>query len=171
METWKDIAGYDGRYQINVFGQVRAKIKDVRKKRGGFRVLKGSRYSTGYIMFKLDNDKRFSQHRLIAEYFIPNPEGKMFVNHINAIRDDNRVENLEWVTPRENFKHAEAMGLLDNGRKRQGAFMSIFKRKPVLCNITGIQYDGMKDACEALNLKYRTEICRINYRKSRFVYV
>lgn len=98
-EEWRDIEGFDGVYQISSLGRVRS------FKTGKERFLKGSVYNTGYKTITLRHNGKDCQkllHRLVAETFIPNPENKPEVNHINCKRDDNRVENLEWVTHYEN---------------------------------------------------------------------
>jgi hypothetical protein len=105
------INGFEN-YQINEFGDIlNLKTNRLIKKV----------YSNGYLLvglFKNGERKFFLRHRLVAESFIPNTENKQFINHINGIRDDNRIENLEWVTHSENVKHAYDIGLNENVRKQ-----------------------------------------------------
>lgn len=102
-EIWKDIIGYEGYYQISNLGN----IKRFRKYKSN--ILKPRINKRGYVQITLCKNsctKTFRLHRLIAESFIDNPQKKLQVNHINGIRHDNRLENLEWVTQNENMKHA-----------------------------------------------------------------
>lgn len=97
-------------YQVNNLGQVRRKCctkkgKDGKTYRRKPMMLRPYLNTTGY--FAIDIAKRHHLiHRLIAEHFIPNPLHKKTVNHINGIKTDNRVENLEWNTQSENNQHA-----------------------------------------------------------------
>ena len=97
---WKDIKNYEGIYQVNVLGEV----KNIKFNR----ILKN--VSTGkylkVVLFKKGKGKQYLIHRLISEYFIPNPSNKPCINHINGDGLDNRLDNLEWVTHKENINHA-----------------------------------------------------------------
>jgi hypothetical protein len=59
-------------------------------------------------------------HRLVAKAFIPNPDGKPFVNHIDCCRSNNKAENLEWCTQAENLKHSELLGRMRRGVSLKG---------------------------------------------------
>lgn len=96
----KDVKGFE-EYTIDTEGNVFSKRKN--------RYLKATVNKHGYCkvkLFKNNYGKIYSVHRLVAEAFIPNPENKPQVNHIDSNRRNNNIENLEWVTNKENMQHA-----------------------------------------------------------------
>lgn len=100
IEIWRDIKGFEGLYKVSNLGNVKRVNKDVYL--GLFKTKKG------YITTSLSKSGKVCSkrvHRLVAEAFIPNPKHKAEVNHKNGIRNDNRVENLEWCTSSENNLH------------------------------------------------------------------
>lgn len=104
-EIWKSITGYEGLYEVSNLGRVKSlpKSKGYAKSDGCF--MKPFISKDGYLLVTLSknsNQKHFQIHRLVAKAFIPNIKNKPQVDHINRIRDDNRVENLRWVFPYEN---------------------------------------------------------------------
>lgn len=106
QEIWKPIYGYGNIYEISSLGNIR-KLDG-----GSVNVNKGD-----YKTISVRKHGIVSIHRLVANAFIPNTENKPEVNHINGIKTDNRVENLEWCTRSENVKHAYDTGLLKKAQK------------------------------------------------------
>ena len=108
-EFWKDVVGYGDLFSVSNKGQIFSKRTD--------KVLKQNPVSTGYnaCMTRIGGRKGtcvcLRAHREVAKAFIPNPNNLPFVNHIDGDKLNNSVENLEWVTPRENVRHALALGL------------------------------------------------------------
>jgi hypothetical protein len=117
MEQWKSVVGYEGYYEVSSLGQVRGLDRlnaRGQQRKGGMK--KQTITSMGYWSVKLhvnSKQKVVKVHRLVAEAFLPNPENKPCVNHINGVKTDNRLENLEWNTYAENSRHASDTGLMN----------------------------------------------------------
>jgi hypothetical protein len=110
---WKRIVGYNN-YEVNEMGEVRNWHRDT--------MLTPSKTQKGYWVVELwEKGKRSKKlvHRLVAEAFIPNPEGKPLVNHIDADKGNCKLENLEWVTAYENMVHARNLGLYNWKNKKK----------------------------------------------------
>lgn len=114
-EIWKPVKGYEPLYEVSNFGRIRSKDRTVHCADGRTRKFKGQivahgSHPRGYLKIGLSNlakvDRLFV-HRLVADAFIPNPENKEFVNHIDGVKTNNKADNLEWVTAQENTDHAK----------------------------------------------------------------
>lgn len=118
-EVWKDIPDFEGLYQVSNYG----KVKSLERTKQGClefyrpdKLLKPGLSHNGYQSIHLcnkDKKKSWRVNRLVATVFIPNPDNKPQVNHIDGNKLNNRADNLEWSSPKENTHHAIRTGLSD----------------------------------------------------------
>lgn len=160
-EVWKDIKGYEGKYQVSNLGRVKSFPKKTYSKE---RILTPIVNVDGYYVVDLCKDgnaKRYRINRLVAEAFIPNPDGLPQVGHKDETKTNNNVNNLEWTTPKENDNmplrrqrlSAVKQGVERNDMKRGKHRMA----KMVVCD--NIVYGCIKDCAEA----YNVSDCSISY--------
>ena len=119
-EIWKSVEDWEGLYEISNHGRIRSLDRIVNKSNGGRyfhrgRVLVAHPNSKGYPNVVLNHAETGRSHnarihRMVAKAFIPNPDNKPHVNHIDANKSNARASNLEWVTPAENCQHSWRLG-------------------------------------------------------------
>ena len=181
-EIWKDIKGYEGKYQISNMGRIKSlsrehaicvfnkvNIKIFSKDR----IIKGHKDKDGYLMVSLPFEgryKNFKIHRLVAFAFLDKIEGKNIINHKNGKKDDNRVENLEWCTNSENLYHAHHVLYGDTHKyynerpiKRidTNGRVTIYKNSTIAANEMGVTKSSI---CSCLKGKSKTcKKCKLEY--------
>lgn len=173
-EIWKPIPNYEGLYEASSLGRIRSVYRYNR-------ILKPMISNSGYArvdLFKNKNRKQFSVHRLIAMTFISNPEGKKAVNHIDENKLNNCIDNLEWVTHKENCNFGTAIKrrlMHTNYDMRDRSWqtaehyeqVSITMSQPVICVETGKVYRNCRVASEDTGYPARSISRWINGKKQK----
>lgn len=136
-EVWKDVVGHEGEYQVSSLGRVKS---FVRYPEGV--ILVNQVMPNGYVRARLRGKAEYI-HRLVAKAFIPNPENKPQVNHIDEDKENNILSNLEWSTVKDNLNHG-------NRNKKMAATLSKVNSRKVrsICELTGevSEYNSIKEA-------------------------
>lgn len=184
-EEWKDIKDYGGLYQISNYGRVKS-LKRLVTSKGSYsgyisikecirKVRKGNRGYWYLNLYKNGMSKTKKLHRLVAENFLEDIDGKEQVNHIDGNKDNNTVSNLEYCTSSENNKHAFAIGLKKIWNKDVYGKANSNTRAIKQYDINGKfikKFDCIADASRELSIKYHMilRVCK-GIRKQTHNYI
>ena len=146
MEHWKEIAGYEGLYEVSDLGRVKSLGNNKSRKE---RILKPWKTHDGYLRVGLNKDghrKPLLVHRLIADAFIPNTNNLETVNHKDEDKTNNTVSNLEWMSRADNIRYSanKSVQMLD---KSTGELLATFPSTNEAKRVTGIYKSGISECC------------------------
>ncbi len=156
-EVWKDIAGYEGLYQVSNFGRVRSLERVVQHMHSGKLTLPSKLKEP-----KGGKRKQISIHRLVAETFIPNPDGLPCVNHKDENKTNNHVDNLEWCTYKYNTHYGTN---IERARKKKGKAVNQYDLRGNLVN----SWESLAEA-EGYDHR-RTSRAALGQRKTAYGYI
>lgn len=167
MEIWKDIEGYNNKYQISNYGRVKSLYNNHLEKREV--ILKPRKSNNGYLyinLYKNSKCKTKRIHRLVAEAFLYNKNKLEQVNHIDGNKLNNNVNNLEWISASDNCKHAYINSLSDpisNLPKDLKGKNNPKSKKIVQLDINNNlikEWETIKEAKETLKINHISACCR-----------
>lgn len=156
-EIWKPVVGYEGLYEVSNLGRIKSLL------RNNLRILKGSFDKDGYlsvILCKNRSHKRVKVHRVVADAFIPNPNGYPMINHKDEVKSNNNLDNLEWCTAKYNSNYGTHKEQIRNyamyhGKKLRkvkqydldGNFIQEFISSRMAERFTGIKHQNIIEVC------------------------
>lgn len=172
MEQWKVVPGTDGALEVSSEGRIKSNLRDGR-------ILKATSDQKGYLRLRVTINRQkhsYKVHRLVAQAFVDNPQGRPQVNHKDGNKQNNRAENLEWVTNKDNAHHAMRNGLWKNvlaASLKENAS----RKKPIIATdiVTGEskEYSSISDAEREIGSRHITDVLKGKRRQAKgftFVY-
>lgn len=161
METWKEIAGYEGLYEVSDQGRVKS------LKYGKERILKPIREHGGYLRVNLCKEGKVKHtlvHRIVADTFIPNPNNLETVNHKDEVKTNNAVSNLEWMSVKDNnnygthnkrvseanINHPSRSKQVQMFDKQTGELLATFPSTGEAARVTGIKRASISHCCTGI---------------------
>ena len=144
IEEWREVFGYDILFEVSNVGEVRTKHHGKKGYQKEYRIIAPVDNGSGYLKINVpqnNKQKTVYIHKLVAEAFVPNPEGLSEVNHIDENKNNNSADNLEWCTHKYNCQY---------GTRNERTAQKRMKR--VMCNETNVVFESLEEAAKAFGV-------------------